>query len=123
MVHAQLGDRQNWQHTDDLAMQFRGTYSSEFYRELRDDRARGGAHRRTQRHPVGELTKRKYRSVAEPLLLRAADVETLTCRQLRSIRRRLPNPSMCDLEVGRASRRSGVPCAPSSREHSHPVQT
>jgi anaerobic magnesium-protoporphyrin IX monomethyl ester cyclase len=35
-VHAQLGARQNWQHTDDLAMLFRGTYSSEFYRELRD---------------------------------------------------------------------------------------
>jgi len=36
MVHAQLGARQNWQHTDDLAMLFRGTYSSEFYRQLRD---------------------------------------------------------------------------------------
>ena len=36
MVHAQLGARQNWQHTDDLAMLFRGTYRSEFYRQLRD---------------------------------------------------------------------------------------
>jgi anaerobic magnesium-protoporphyrin IX monomethyl ester cyclase len=36
MVHAQLGARHNWQHTDDLAMLFRGTYSSEFYRLLRD---------------------------------------------------------------------------------------
>jgi len=36
MVHKQLGARQNWQHTDDLAMLFHGTYSSEFYRQLRD---------------------------------------------------------------------------------------
>jgi anaerobic magnesium-protoporphyrin IX monomethyl ester cyclase len=36
MVHEQLGARQNWQHTDDLAMLFHGTYSSEFYRQLRD---------------------------------------------------------------------------------------
>jgi anaerobic magnesium-protoporphyrin IX monomethyl ester cyclase len=35
-VQMQLGARHNWEHTDDLAMLFRGTYSSDFYRLLRD---------------------------------------------------------------------------------------
>ncbi len=35
-VKAELGERRNWQHTDDLAMLFHGTYSTEFYRLLRD---------------------------------------------------------------------------------------
>ncbi len=35
-VRAQLGARQNWEHTDDLAMLFRGTYSTAFYRRVRD---------------------------------------------------------------------------------------
>jgi anaerobic magnesium-protoporphyrin IX monomethyl ester cyclase len=36
LVAAQLGEKKNWRDSDDLAMMFRGTYSSEFYRELRD---------------------------------------------------------------------------------------
>jgi anaerobic magnesium-protoporphyrin IX monomethyl ester cyclase len=36
MVRAQLGARQNWKHTDDLAMLFHGTYTTSFYRRLRD---------------------------------------------------------------------------------------
>ena len=35
-VSAQLGKRQNWHDTDDLAMLFRGTYTTEFYRTVRD---------------------------------------------------------------------------------------
>lgn len=35
-VRAQLGPRQNWEHTDDLAMLFSGRYSTEFYRVVRD---------------------------------------------------------------------------------------
>jgi anaerobic magnesium-protoporphyrin IX monomethyl ester cyclase len=35
-VRAQLGARQNWEHTDDLAMLFRGTYGATFYRLVRD---------------------------------------------------------------------------------------
>jgi anaerobic magnesium-protoporphyrin IX monomethyl ester cyclase len=35
-VREQLGPRQNWQDTGDLAMLFRGTYSTEFYRSVRD---------------------------------------------------------------------------------------
>ena len=47
-VRAQLGAKQNWSDTDDLAMLFRGTYSTEFYRRLRSalhDEARPGADR------------------------------------------------------------------------------
>jgi anaerobic magnesium-protoporphyrin IX monomethyl ester cyclase len=35
-VVAELGAQRNWEHTDDLAMLFRGTYSTAFYRQLRD---------------------------------------------------------------------------------------
>jgi anaerobic magnesium-protoporphyrin IX monomethyl ester cyclase len=35
-VQAQLGLRQNWQDSDDLAMLFQGTYTTNFYRRLRD---------------------------------------------------------------------------------------
>jgi anaerobic magnesium-protoporphyrin IX monomethyl ester cyclase len=35
-VRAQLGDQRNWAHTDDLAMLFRGTYNTAFYRAVRD---------------------------------------------------------------------------------------
>jgi anaerobic magnesium-protoporphyrin IX monomethyl ester cyclase len=34
-VRAQLGAKQNWADTDDLAMLFRGTYGTDFYRRLR----------------------------------------------------------------------------------------
>jgi anaerobic magnesium-protoporphyrin IX monomethyl ester cyclase len=35
-VRAQLGPRQNWEDTADLAVLFRGRYSTEFYRRVRD---------------------------------------------------------------------------------------
>jgi anaerobic magnesium-protoporphyrin IX monomethyl ester cyclase len=35
-VQAQLGLRHNWEHSDDLAMLFHGTYTTGFYRRLRD---------------------------------------------------------------------------------------
>jgi len=35
-VRSQLGSRQNWEDTDDLAVLFRGRYSTEFYRAVRD---------------------------------------------------------------------------------------
>ena len=46
MVRDQLGLRQHWEHTDDLAMLFHGTYTTEFYRRVRDvlhDEVRTGA--------------------------------------------------------------------------------
>jgi len=36
LVKAQLGSKTHWQDSDDLAMMFRGTYNSEFYRAVRD---------------------------------------------------------------------------------------
>ncbi len=35
-VKAQLGKKTNWQDSDDLAMMFRGAYTSDFYRRVRD---------------------------------------------------------------------------------------
>ena len=35
-VRAQLGAKQNWDDTGDLAMMFRGTYSTQFYRHIRN---------------------------------------------------------------------------------------
>jgi anaerobic magnesium-protoporphyrin IX monomethyl ester cyclase len=45
-VQAQLGARTNWEETGELAMLFQGTYTTAFYRQLRDalhDEARDGA--------------------------------------------------------------------------------
>jgi radical SAM superfamily enzyme YgiQ (UPF0313 family) len=36
LVEAQLGAKKNWQDSDDLAIMFRGAYTTEFYRALRD---------------------------------------------------------------------------------------
>jgi len=36
LVKAQLGERQNWRDSDDLAMLFEGTFDTTFYRKLRD---------------------------------------------------------------------------------------
>ncbi len=36
LVKAQLGSKTHWQDSDDLAMMFQGTYTSEFYRAVRD---------------------------------------------------------------------------------------
>jgi anaerobic magnesium-protoporphyrin IX monomethyl ester cyclase len=47
LVQAQLGERHNWEDSDDLAMLFQGTYDTQFYRTIRDvlhDEVRGGQH-------------------------------------------------------------------------------
>jgi anaerobic magnesium-protoporphyrin IX monomethyl ester cyclase len=36
LVKAQLGERHNWEDSDDLAMLFQGTYNTQFYRLVRD---------------------------------------------------------------------------------------
>src|SRR5581483_991091 len=36
LVKAQLGDKTHWQDSNDLAMMFRGTYTSDFYRAVRN---------------------------------------------------------------------------------------
>jgi radical SAM superfamily enzyme YgiQ (UPF0313 family) len=68
-VQAQLGLRKNWHDTNDLAMLFRGTYTTAFYRLLRDalhDEVRTG---RTDDAQWAELAhdERRFRS-PEPLL-------------------------------------------------------
>lgn len=35
-VRRELNGKRNWEHSDDLSMMFHGTYSTEFYRALRD---------------------------------------------------------------------------------------
>jgi radical SAM superfamily enzyme YgiQ (UPF0313 family) len=35
-VHEELGDKTNWVDSDDLSMMFKGSYTNEFYRALRD---------------------------------------------------------------------------------------
>jgi anaerobic magnesium-protoporphyrin IX monomethyl ester cyclase len=35
-VHAELRGKENWKDSDDLAMMFQGTYTTSFYREIRD---------------------------------------------------------------------------------------
>jgi anaerobic magnesium-protoporphyrin IX monomethyl ester cyclase len=35
MVREEVGRKQNWEHTDDLAMLFHGTYTTDFYRRIR----------------------------------------------------------------------------------------
>lgn len=47
-VRRQLDGKTNWEDTDELAMLFRGTYATEFYRRIRDllhEEVRGGAER------------------------------------------------------------------------------
>jgi anaerobic magnesium-protoporphyrin IX monomethyl ester cyclase len=36
MVKQQLGDKRHWRESNDLEMMFAGTYTSDFYRELRN---------------------------------------------------------------------------------------
>jgi anaerobic magnesium-protoporphyrin IX monomethyl ester cyclase len=36
LVKAQLGSKTHWQDSNDLAMMFQGTYTSDFYRTIRD---------------------------------------------------------------------------------------
>ncbi|MFL5541972.1 MAG: B12-binding domain-containing radical SAM protein [Longimicrobiaceae bacterium] len=68
-VRAQLGAKQNWSDTDDLAMLFRGTYSTEFYRRLRSalhDEARPGADRAALDALWAELEADEAAHLAEP---------------------------------------------------------
>jgi anaerobic magnesium-protoporphyrin IX monomethyl ester cyclase len=68
-VREQLGAQHNWQHTGDLAMLFQGTYTTEFYRRLRDalhDEVRTGA-TDDIRWGMLEQVEREHRS-ARPLV-------------------------------------------------------
>ncbi len=68
-VRAQMGDKTNWDHSDDLALMYEGTYPAAYYRRLhrwvhkRFQVARGLASlKRLFRHP-GAMERRHWRSV------------------------------------------------------------
>jgi anaerobic magnesium-protoporphyrin IX monomethyl ester cyclase len=68
-VREQLGARHNWEHTGDLAMLFQGTYTTAFYRRLRDalhDEVRTGGTDDVQ-WALLERAEREHRS-AQPLV-------------------------------------------------------
>lgn len=57
-VRAQLGAKRNWEDTDDLAMMFRGTYQTAFYKRVRDllhDEVRAAASDSPRRRPLDEV--------------------------------------------------------------------
>ncbi len=56
-VRTELGAQRNWEHTDDLAMLFRGRYSTAFYRRLRD-----ALHREVN---LGEVDARQWTELRE----------------------------------------------------------
>ena len=77
LVKAQLGTKTHWQDSDDLAMMFQGTYTSDFYRAVRDlmhdqvsldrpeptpDAARGARHALERRWQELLAHERQYRS-------------------------------------------------------------
>jgi len=73
-VQAQLGARTNWEETGELAMLFQGTYTTAFYRQLRDalhDEARDGADE-ARWFELGEAAA-AHRS-AQPVALGPAEV-------------------------------------------------
>lgn len=96
-VKAQLGDKQNWVDSDDMAMMYRGTYSPEFYRalhvlvhaEFKSRRARDLAVRWTRR--PWSLNRRGVRQLA------AGGLQAL---RLPSLRRRVLALSRLPLPEG-----------------------
>ncbi len=64
LVAAQLGEKRNWCDSDELAMMFRGTYTTEFYRLLRDalhlevDLSRGRRHSEAAEEQLRALWRR-----------------------------------------------------------------
>jgi anaerobic magnesium-protoporphyrin IX monomethyl ester cyclase len=69
LVKAQLGPKTHWQDSDDLAMMFRGTYRSEFYRAVRDllhDEVSLQARARSPRVPLADargLLERRWQEL------------------------------------------------------------
>jgi len=63
-VRAQLGKKQNWQDSSDLAMLYHGTYSTDFYRQLH-----GVVHKEFQARKAWQALKKQFnpRSVARLL--------------------------------------------------------
>jgi anaerobic magnesium-protoporphyrin IX monomethyl ester cyclase len=64
-VRAQLGAKTHWQESDDLAMMFKGTYSTDFYRTVRNL-----LHAEVESERSTSGTERAARPVATPSLQR-----------------------------------------------------
>ncbi|MGH7107032.1 MAG: hypothetical protein ACREFT_11020, partial [Acetobacteraceae bacterium] len=67
LVSAQLGEKTHWQASGELAMMFQGTYTSPFYREVRDllhdevrIASRNGSLDGTAAHPARRSLQRRW---------------------------------------------------------------
>jgi len=77
-VKAELGDKQNWTDSDDLAMMYHGTYSTDYYRILY----------RVTHHELRLLHARRkvQRALGQPQMLRGETVRALGAIPLQSAR-------------------------------------
>ncbi len=78
LVREQLRGKTHWQDSDDLAMMFKGTYTSAFYREIRNllhDHVSQQAGRRTADDPAKALIDLRW----EALLARELDYRSRDC--------------------------------------------
>ena len=78
LVREQLRGKTHWQHSDDLAMMFKGTYTSAFYREIRNllhDHVSQQAGRRTADDPAKALVDLRW----EALLAHELDYRSRDC--------------------------------------------
>jgi anaerobic magnesium-protoporphyrin IX monomethyl ester cyclase len=80
MVQEQLGDKTHWQDSDDLEMMFQGTYTSDFYRHVRDllhdqvslQNSGGASARLDHHHARRELERRWHELLAHEQRFRNA---------------------------------------------------
>lgn len=82
LVKAELGLKDRWQDSDDLAMMFHGTFESGFYRSVRDllheeVRIRAGSARRGAARALGELDRRWNELVTHAPAYRCVRAERL----------------------------------------------
>ena len=81
LVRAQLGEKDRWQASGELAMMFRGTYTSPFYREVRDllhEQVRISSQQQALRGVGGNGARRSLRRRWDRLLARQEDFLNLT---------------------------------------------
>ncbi len=120
-VRAQLGLRQHWEHSDSLAMLFRGTYSTALYRKVRDvlhDETRSGANDERWtllEREAGQHLSARSRSFSPAFEVTMASV--LSPPHRRSTRS--PSASTHAMARGSALRHNGAPCGRSSTANSH----
>ena len=92
-VKAQLGDKQNWIDSNDLAMMYRATYAPEFYRTL---------HGAGARRVPGAQGRRRAAPVAQ---------RRLAAARPRRARGALRRPAAAARDVGSSGCAAAPPCA------------